>query len=196
MKITTLDGKVIDNFDGFIGVIDKIQKAIGPHQNIQSNERSDLVVSVGNEERSSISSSSSSSGTPPKLLFKRRASVSKKSPKKSPSEKSLQKKIESVLDKMAKYHWDGKIYSDNEDEVFTPEFTKELNKLLELLKTASPQQNNGNQDRKMSITSLQLQDALKWLDSAMNASDWVHTKDQQPIHLLIRQLEDQRRCSR
>ncbi|MDR1402056.1 MAG: hypothetical protein LBI81_03855 [Puniceicoccales bacterium] len=195
MEITTSDGKTIGNFNGFLGVIDKIQQAIDPHQNIQPNEQSSSVKSSNGNGHPIISSSSSSSSTPTKALFKRKASVSKKSPKKCSSEKRLQKKIGSVLQTMAEQHWDGKIYSEEEDAVFTEGFIQELNKLLRLLKTASPQQNGENQnnpDRKMSITSLQLQDALKWLDSAMNASDWVSTADQQPVHLLIRQLEDQR----
>jgi hypothetical protein len=99
---------------------------------------------------------------------------------------------------MAEDHWTGQIYSKNKGKPFTPQFTKKLGNLLSLLRAAGTPlggEIQNNEDKKIEITSLQLLDALEWMDSVMNATRWLNDSDRLQIRLLIRQLEDQHMCT-
>ncbi|MDR1401330.1 MAG: hypothetical protein LBI81_00010 [Puniceicoccales bacterium] len=127
MKVLTSDNKTIDDFDKLLGVVEVLREAIMPKNNAKSISACFSKLAIGSEYSPISSSSSSSSNRPTKSLAEYNVQ--------SQSKEEFGENMKSVLDKMGEYHWTGKVYSPKTGEVFTDDFSKELNKLLGLLQS-------------------------------------------------------------
>jgi hypothetical protein len=183
MKAVTSDEKELSDIDGFLKIVGTLQKAVA-HNNKQSRVKSNTTKVVTNDGRFLNSSSSSSSSAVSTPISERRVAVTSGSPRRP----NFRKELEVVLNKMSELHWGGKIYSSGK-EVFTRDFSVELDKLLALLQNVKGPLKDEVQTLK--ITSLQMDDVLRWLASVMDISGYGDDTDRQLIHWLIRELEDQ-----
>jgi hypothetical protein len=184
MKIITLDGKQIDDFDSLQGIITTIKESVFPKETSQSQLKNHSSVSAANEEYLEISSSSSSSSISIKPLAGRGSLAVKK----YKGNKQSKNEIQPILDRMSEYHLEGKIYSSGKG-VFTKCFSKELGKLLEILTKVSESSYEGSQKR--TITALQLEDALMWLRTVIQAIGGGNNDEQIAIVTMIANIESQ-----
>jgi hypothetical protein len=149
MKITTSDGKVLSDWQGFNTIVSTIQNSEAFKTNTVT-DTTKVVSPTKNRSSSSVHLSENS-------LSQRKVI----SPKKMPVV-STEKKMNAILDRLMVCHCNGiyRKHFGNDGKVFTEKFVGAMTDLLNLLKVEATIKQ---------ITASQVKNALMWMDTVLQS---------------------------